>query len=295
MIDALVKLILGALSIMPIYLIASTGEMLSQKSGVYNIGIEGVMAFGAITAIVFYGFVTPNIWSSMIVGFFGGCLFGIMNSYLSIYEKLNQVVVGFGLWFLGIGIAAFIYTLYLSGSPPTENFGKILFSLDPIFYISIAIWLALAIVIKKTGWGLRINAVGEDPMAADSVGIQVDRVRLACVVVGCGLMGLAGAYLFINFMQGYRTMVAGYGWISFVLVMFAKWNVNYLLPGAFLFSIVGGLQLRLQAVGISFLPEEFMSVLPHIVVILVLVISAFFGAGKVIPSALGEPFERTEK
>lgn len=284
--------IVAILSMLPIYILGTNGELLSQLSGVYNIGIEGVMAFGAITAILSYNFVAPNLWISMLVGALGGVVFGLLNSILSIHFKLDQIVVGFGLWFFGIGLAGFIQTTLLGGAPPIERFSAVLFDLDPMFYLSIVIGIILWIVISKTSLGLTIRAVGENPRAADSLGINVDKVRWFCVLIGCALVGMSGAYLYMNYLQGFRTMVSGFGWMCFALVMFARWRVLNTFVGATVFSAIIGIQSRMQVAGIIIIPVEFLSVLPHIAVIIVLVaacVTAKFGKSA-MPSSLGTPY-----
>jgi simple sugar transport system permease protein len=286
------NMITAILAMMPVFLIGTVGELISQKSGVYNIGIEGVMAFGAITAILSYHFVLPDLWLSLAVGFFGGAAFGVLNSLLSINLKLDQVVVGFGLWFLGVGLSGFIHTTFLSGKPPVELFPRVLFSLDPVFYLSIGIWAMTWIVFSKTSAGLRIKAVGEYPKGADVVGINVFRTRWICVMVGCGLIGVAGAYLFMNFVQGFRTMVSGFGWMCFALVMFSRWRTPYTLLGAALFTAINGVQTRLQVSGIIILPLEFMNVLAYIAVIIGLVFTMATGGRGAMPASLYVPYER---
>ena len=284
--------VIAILVMMPVYLIGTIGELISQKSGVYNIGIEGVMAIGAISAILSYNFVAANLWLSLAVGFLGGGLMGVLNSFLSIKLKLDQVVAGFGIWFFGIGVAGFIHTTFLSGRPPVKTFPKLLFSLDPVFYLSIVLWIVVWIIFSRTSTGLRIIAVGENPKAADVAGINVFRTRWLCVIVGCGLIGVAGAYLFMNFVQGFRTMVSGYGWMCFALVMFSRWKVSYTLLGAAIFTSINGIQARLQAMGIIFIPLEFMNVLGYIAVIIGLVITMAFGGRGAMPSSLYIPYER---
>lgn len=280
------------LTMMPVFLIGTIGELISQKSGVYNIGIEGVMAFGAISAILSYNFIEASLLLSLIVGFMGGGIMGIINAFLSVKLKLDQVIVGFGIWFFGVGVAGFIHTTFLSRRPPVETFKPILFSLDAVFYFSIALWILVWIIFARTSIGLRVTAVGENPQSADVAGINVFKTRWVCVIIGCGLIGVAGAYLFMNFVQGFRTMVAGYGWMCFALVMFSKWKVSYTLLGAAIFTGINGIQARLQASGIIFLPLEFMNVLAYIAVILGLIITMAFGGRAAMPASLYIPYER---
>jgi general nucleoside transport system permease protein len=284
--------VISVLAMMPVFLIGTIGELISQKSGVYNIGIEGVMAFGAITGILSYNFIAANLLLSMIVGFLGGSLFGVINSFLSINLKLDQVVVGFGLWFLGVGLAGFIHTTFLAGRPPVQMFPKVLFSLDVVFYLSIALWVIVWVIFSSTSIGLRIKAVGEHPKSADVAGINVFRTRWVCVIVGCGLIGVAGAYLFMNFVQEFRTMVSGYGWMCFALVMFSRWKVPYTLVGTAIFTGINGIETRLQVSGVFIMPFQFMSVLAYVAVIVGLVITMATGGRGAMPSSLYVPYER---
>lgn len=288
----MINTVIAILAMMPVFLIGTIGELISQKSGVYNIGIEGVMAFGAISAIVSYHFIAANLLVSMIFGFLGGSVFGIVNSILSINLKLDQVVIGFGLWFLGIGLAGFIHTTFLAGRTPVEMFPKLMFSLDIVFYLSIALWAFTWLVFSTTSIGLRIQAVGEHPKSADVAGIDVYRTRWACVTVGCGLIGVAGAYLFMNFVQEFRTMVSGFGWMCFALVMFSRWKVPYTLLGTAIFTTINVVQTRLQVLGIVIMPFEFMNVLAYVAVIAGLVITMATGGKGAMPASLYVPYER---
>ncbi len=284
--------VISILAMMPVFLIGTIGELVSQKSGVYNIGIEGVMAFGAITGILSYHFILANLWLSLLVGALGGALMGVLNASLSINLKLDQVVVGFGIWFLGVGLAGFIHTTFLAGTPPVDTFPKVLLSLDAVFYLSIALWIAAWVVFSKTSLGLRIIAVGEQPKAADVAGINVFRTRWMSVLVGCALIGVAGTYLFMNFVQEFRTMVSGFGWMCFALVMFSRWRVPYTLVGTALFTSINAIQTRLQASGMVFMPLEFMSVLAYVAVIVGLVITMATGGRGAMPASLYVPYER---
>jgi ABC-type uncharacterized transport system permease subunit len=286
------NVVVSILAMMPVFLIGTIGELISQKSGVYNIGIEGVMSFGAIAAILSYNFIAANLWLSLFVGFLGGAVFGIVNSFLSVNLKLDQVVSGFGLWFLGVGLAGFIHTTFLAGRPSVEMFPKVLFSLDAVFYLSIGLWAAAWVVFSSTSIGLRIRAVGEHPKSADVAGINVFRTRWVCVTIGCGLIGIAGAYLFMNFVQEFRTMVSGYGWMCFALVMFSRWKVQYTLLGTALFTAINGIQTRLQVNGIVIMPFEFMNVLAYFAVIVGLVITMATRGKGAMPASLYVPYER---
>jgi len=280
------------LAMMPVFLLGTMGELISQKSGVYNIGIEGVMAFGGISALLCQGFLSTNPLISLGVGFLGGALFGIINSFLSIRLRLNQVIAGYCLWFVGVGIAGFVNATLLPGVRPVVTFPRILRSLDMVFFVSLAVWLVIWVVMSKSRFGLRVRAVGESPKAADVAGIDVFRIRWICVTLGCGLIGCAGSYLFTDIVQGFRSMVTGYGWVCFALVMFARWKVPYVLLGAAIFTAINGIQTRLQVAGVIFLPTQFMNVLPYVAVIIGLVITKATGGKGAMPSSLDIPYQR---
>jgi simple sugar transport system permease protein len=275
----------------PIFLLPSLGELLGQKSGVYNIGIEGVMAFGAIMGVLGC-FFFRNFWCAMIFGFIGGIILGALNSFLSIHLKLNQVIVGFGIWFLGTGLAGLLYM----GTPvkgfTTQRLSPIFLSLDIIFYISIIIFIAFHIIFSYTKQGLIIRAVGIDPRAADVAGINIYKVRWVCTTIGAGLVGFGGAYFAVNFFQGFtQVMVSGYGWIAFAIVIVGRWIPWNVLLSSFLFATMSGLQMRFQIAG-WILPAQIANVLPHLSMIVALSLIMAFGGRLFVPESLGSPYER---
>jgi len=292
MIDTLLYFVEAVLTMLPVFLIASVGELFSQRSGVFNVGIEGVMGLGGAIGVISYFLISTNLWICLLIGAMAGVVLGLLNSILSIRLKFSQIIVGFGIWFFGLGFGGFLNSALISGAPPTEKFDPILLDLDPIFYLSIVVWVLAYIILNKTGAGLKILAVGENARAADSAGINVDRARTICVLIGCGLIGLSGAYLFINFLQGFRTFVVGYGWMSLALVMASRWKSSNILPLALLFSAASVLGIRLQLEGV-FLPTQFLNVVPHILVVVVLSISMYWGGRRVVPAELGVPYEKT--
>ena len=262
---------------LPVFLLPSLGELLGEKSGVYDIGIEGVMAFGALSGVVGYMLLYQSHLAAMIFGFLGGIAFGLLNSLLSVRFKLNQIIVGFGIWFFGTGLSGLVYTATAVKNVVSDRFAPIFLSFDIIFYLSIAIFIGFYVMFAYTRQGMIIKAVGMNPRAADAAGINVDKVRWICTTIGAGLVGFGGAYFAISFFQGFtQVAVAGYGFIAFAIVIFGRWRPSNVLLGAVLFATISGLQTRGQVIGIA-VPSEFMNVLPHISVIIALTLIMALG------------------
>lgn len=289
----LIEPISAVLSYFPIIGLAALGGLLSQKSGVYNIAIEGTMAFGTFSGIFAY-FHWQSLWISLLFGFFCGAVFGVLLSVLSVRYKLNQIVIGFAIWFLAEGLAGFLYfVLVPMGFSVPERFGDIFLSLDPIFYLTIGLFVFFFIFFRWTKQGLAVTVAGESPEVADAAGINVYRIRWICNIIGAGLMGVAGSYLAVHILQGFTyKMIAGYGWVAFAVIMFGRWSPTGVLLGSIFFSSLIGIQTRLQVAGIIFIPPEFMVVLPHIGVIIALTLVGILGKKSGMPSALGIPYER---
>ncbi|MBA7623158.1 hypothetical protein ES703_30551 [subsurface metagenome] len=289
----LIEPISAVLSFFPIIGLAALGGLLSQKSGVYNIAIEGIMAFGTFSGIFAY-FYWQSLWLSLLFGFFCGTIFGALLSILSVRFKLNQIVIGFAIWFLAEGLAGFLYFVLVPGGVKVpERFGDIFLSLDPIFYLTIGLFMFFFIFFRWTKQGLAVKVAGESPEVADAAGINVYKIRWICNLIGAGLMGVAGSYLAVHILQGFTyQMVAGYGWVAFAIIMFGRWSPIGVLLSSLLFASLIGIQTRLQVAGIIFIPPEFMVVLPHIAVIIALTLVGIFGKKSGMPSALGVPYER---
>lgn len=283
--------LVAVLQMSPVFSVAAFGQLLSQRSGVYNLGIEGIMAASAVFA-VFGAYLGLGSWLLLFVGFVVGTLFGMLLSVLSVRLKLDQIVVGLGLWLVGLGLAGSIYTVVLAPvKVKVQPIGAVLFGLDSMFFLSLALFAFLMIFFSRTKWGLIVTAVGENPRVADSAGINVERVRAICNTVGAGLMGLAGAYLAVDVLQGFTyTIVAGYGWIAFALVIFGRWKPSYVFLGSLLFVSVTALSTRMSIIGIRFLPPNYVVILPHIAVLVVLTVAMKFARETGMPAALGRPY-----
>jgi simple sugar transport system permease protein len=305
-IDLIVNLVFSTLNILPIYLIAALGGYLSQRVGVYDISMEGNMTLGAVLGIIGY-FLAESPWMGLLLGFCGGLVFGLILATLSVKFNLNQIVIGFGLWFVGLGFSSFFYKLYVPFEQSTKGFppvGRIFgldggltgpqrfLELDIMFYLSLILLLAISFVMYRTRLGLYMRSIGENPAATDAAGIKLFTIKFLTVTVGAGLVGMAGAYLAVDFLQGFTLgMVAGRGWIAFSIIIFARWIPSHILWGCLLFAGINGLQIRLQTIGVT-LPSELLTALPYIATLVALIIIMSQTGKTRMPSALGMPYFR---
>lgn len=284
-------------------LLAATGELVVEKSGVLNLGVEGMMIIGAVcgyavavnTGSPFWGFVGAA---------FGGAALSLIFGVLTQYLMSNQVATGLALTLFGLGLSALIGTEYLLLRPPPVadlNFGpladipavgRILFQHDLMVYFSLALVVAVWAFLKYTRAGLILRAVGEGHDAAHALGYKVIHVRLMAIAFGGACAGLGGAYLsLIRVPQWTEGMTAGAGWIALAIVVFASWKPFWILVGAYLFGGVTVLQLNLQAAGLA-VPVEYLSMSPYLITILVLVIMSSGRAKAALnaPKDLGRTF-----
>ncbi len=281
-------------------LFAAIGELVVEKSGVLNLGVEGMMIFGAIT-----GFATAVETGSPILGIMGGAVGGALISMifgiLTQYFLTNQVATGLGLTMFGLGIAALIGQPYSGIKPPTFPAIEIGFlsakpiSLDLLAPVSILLVVAVAWFITRTRAGLVLRAVGENHDAAHALGYNVTRIRLLAIAFGGACAGVGGAYLsLIRVPQWTEGMTAGAGWIALAIVVFASWRPWWCVLGAYLFGGVTILQLNLQALGIA-IQSQYLSMTPYIVTIIVLVIISAdkLKASLNAPASLGRVFHKS--
>jgi simple sugar transport system permease protein len=284
------------------YLFASIGEAYSQRSGVLNLGVEGQMLLGAFFAF-YIAKLTDNLWLGVLAGMGVGALMGLAMAFVTINLHAKQGISGIGFYLFGLGMSNLLFQLLVgtvetvSGFPRIEIpllstipwIGNIFFNQNILVYIAFLLVPVSSYVLNKTTLGLKIRAVGQNPEAADSLGVSVARVRYFTVVFGGTMAGLAGASLSIALLNVFQQgMTAGQGFIAVALVYFGAWRPWGVLAGALLFSLVNGLQLWIQVLGIPIAPE-FAVMMPYILTILVLTLSV----SKVrAPAALTKPFER---
>ncbi|WP_299968393.1 ABC transporter permease [uncultured Roseobacter sp.] len=264
-------------------LLAATGELVVERAGVLNLGVEGMMIVGAIC-----GFAAAVESASPLVGFAaaaaGGAVLSLLFALLTQLTLANQVASGLALTLFGLGLSALLGQGYVGVKPPRMPdvdfgplaeiplLGPVLFSHDPILYIGILLVAAVWAVLKFTRAGLILRAVGENHDAAHALGYKVVRIRTLAIMFGGALAGLGGAYIsLIRVPQWTEGMTAGVGWIALALVVFASWKPWRVLLGAYLFGGIAQLQLNLQGAGVA-IPVEYLAMSPYIITIVVLVV-----------------------
>lgn len=275
-----------------IFTFAALGELIGQRSGILNVGIEGVMLFGATL-----GFIAAQTSGSYAIGFLVaiaiGALLGLLHGFFSITLGGDQVVSGMGIWIMGFGLTTYI------GNPYTGPLGMeripTLFGLSPFFYLGVALVVVTWFVLTKTSLGLRIRSVGENPAVAEVSGVNVTRTRYLCVVTGGMLMGLAGAIYSLDYNPVWNyNFLMGWGFIALALVFFSMWNPLILLAGSLLFGTLWQLSLNPQLVLPGVFSRYIWRMVPFFITLGVLLLMATkwfrtrWGAAK--PEALGQPY-----
>jgi len=290
-------------------LYATIGEIFTERSGILNLGLEGMMLMGAAS-----GFIvaknTEAVWAGLVAAMIVGGLLALIHAFLTITLRANQVVCGLALTIFGTGLANFLGRSYVGLIGPKfvgislpvlgdiPVLGEALFRQDILVY---AIYLLVPLAwlyLYKTRPGLHLRAVGENPQAADALGVNVAGLRYLYTILGGMLVGLGGAHLSLAYTPGWTEgLTAGRGWIAIALVIFATWSPARAVVGAILFGGINAVQFRMQAAGTN-IPAPFLNMLPYIATIVVLVIITWWEAfSKRIgaPAALGLAYVREEK
>jgi ABC-type uncharacterized transport system permease subunit len=285
------------------YLFAAIGETLGQRSGVLNLGVEGQMLMGAFMAF-YVTLNTGSLWLAMLAAAGIGAVMGLAMAYVSIDLQAEQGISGIGFYLFGLGMSTLLFQMLVgtvetvSGFPPIHIpvlsdipvIGEIFFRQNILVYIAFALVPIAQFVLMKTTLGLKIRAAGENPAAADSLGVSVRLVRYITVTLGGLLSGVAGASMSIGTLNVFQqNMTSGLGFIAVALVYFGGWRPLGVLLGALLFSMVSALQLRLQLIPAWPIPSDLMVMTPYIVTIIALVLTMQRVRS---PSALTKPFER---
>lgn len=286
------------------YLFAAIGEAFAQTSGVLNLGVDGIMLVGAFAAF-YVTLQTGNVWLGVLAAMIVGLLMGLLMSLISITFKAKQGISGIGLYMFGLGLSSTLFKVLVGTVIIVEGFQTIKIPLlgdipiigEIFFRNSLPVYAAFLLMplawwfLEKTTWGLKIKAVGHNPAAADSLGINVDRVRYFSVCFGSVLAGLAGASLSIALVNLFQeNMTAGMGFIAIALVYFGAWNPLTIMAGALFFSTVNAFQLWMQVLGVP-IPYNIALMLPYLLTIAALVVAT----NRVRkPAALTKPFERGE-
>ncbi len=291
------------------YLFAALGETFSQRAGVLNLGTEGIMLMGAFFG--FYAtFVTGNPWLGVSAAAFVGILMGLFMSVVSITFQAEQGISGIGLSLFGLGVSSLLFKTMLGTVEGVQGFkelkfclsssfcladipilGNIFFSHSVLTYIAFLLVPIATYILKKTTWGLKVRAVGQNPEAADSLGVSVIKTRYAAVMLGSALAGIAGASLSISLLGIFQeNMTNGIGFIAVALVYFGGWTPVGVMLGALLFSSVNALQLWVQVLNLP-IPSDVAVMLPYLLTIVALAIPF---RRTLQPAALTKPYERGE-
>jgi ABC-type uncharacterized transport system permease subunit len=295
-------IILAVLAASTPLLIAATGELVTERAGVLNLGVEGMMIVGA--ACGFGGtWLSGSTIIGALCGIVAGTLLSLIFAMMTLGLAVNQVATGLALTILGIGLSGLIGAgfvgeristaphLYIPGLTDIPLVGRILFGEDAFVYLSLALVIGVWLFLYRTRVGLVLRACGDNHVSAHALGYPVLRIRTLAVMFGGACAGLAGAYLPLAYTPFFIPgMTAGRGWIALALVVFASWRPGRLVIGAYLFGAVTILQLHAQGAGIG-IPSQFMSSLPYLATVIVLVlISRARTGGSTAPAALGTVF-----
>lgn len=286
------------------YLFAALGETFVQRSGVLNQGVDGIMLMGAFFAFyeVFQGY---NLWLGVLAALISGVLMGLLMAIVSVTMQGEQRISGIGLYLFGRGLSSLLFKTLIGSVEGVSGFAKmslpflsalpgigyIFFDHNILVYISYLLVPVTWLLINRTTFGLQIRAVGHNPEAADALGVNVNAIRYATLMIGGGLAGVAGASLSIGQLNIFQeNMTNGIGFIAVALVYFGNWRAVGVLGGALLFSLVNALQLWVQVLDIS-IPLDLVVMMPYILTICVLI----FTVQKVQrPAVLAKPYERGE-
>jgi simple sugar transport system permease protein len=283
---------------------AGVGELVTEKSGVLNLGVEGMMLMGAVT-----GYAVTTIagspWLGLVAGMAAGIVMSLLFGFLVLTMLANQVATGLSLTIFGVGLSAYVGKPYTSaatsatiaawpipGLSQLPVVGQAFFSLTPVDYLAFIMFAVVGWFLYRTRAGLVLRSVGESPQVAHSVGFPVIGVRYGATAFGGAMAGLAGSYYSVVQLHLWQEQItAGRGWIALALVVFATWRPGRLLIGALLFGAVTGAQFYAQAVGVP-VPTQFLAMLPYVATIVVLVlISRNPNTIRLnAPASLGKPF-----
>jgi ABC-type uncharacterized transport system permease subunit len=295
-------IILAVLAASTPLLIAATGELVTERAGVLNLGVEGMMIVGA--ACGFGGaWLTGSVFLGALCGILAGTLLSLVFALMTLGLAVNQVATGLALTILGIGVSGLIGAgfvgeritpaphLYIPGLTDIPFVGRILFGEDGFVYFSILLIIGVSMFLYRTRAGLILRATGDNHVSAHALGYPVLKIRMFAVMFGGACAGLAGAYLPLAYTPFFIPgMTAGRGWIALALVVFSSWLPSRLVIGAYLFGAVTILQLHAQGWGVG-VPSQLMSAMPYLATVIVLVlISRARTGGSTAPAALGTVF-----
>ncbi len=284
-------------------LLGTLGEVITERAGILNLGVEGMMSVGAVTGFI-VTFTTGNPWLGMIAAIVAGALISLVHSFVTISLRANQVVSGLALTMLGLGLSGLWGKPYIGRPLPVKMdhvsipvlsdipiLGSVLFSQDPYFYLSVLLGILVWFFMKHTKVGITVRSVGENPKAAETLGINVILVKYLSIMAGGAFAGMAGAHLSTAYSKSWiEGMTSGRGWIVIALTIFSLWEPSKAFLGAYVFGGIFVLQYVLQPLGIS---PNLLAMLPYLTTLGVLL---FYGMSKTgkrkmsSPATLGEAY-----
>ena len=285
------------------------GELICERAGVLNLGIEGIMTMGAMVAWMWV-YQGGDLWTAVLVAAIFGALFGLLHSGFSVYLGVSQHVTGIGITLLASALSYFAFRMLLPDvtTPPKIDpfkpypvpglsqlpfLGEVLFTQSPLTYLAFLLVPVVGYGLYRTPLGLALRMVGENPMAVEAQGIDVHRLRTAAVMLGSAFMAVGGAFLTISVFDAfYIGMINGRGWICIALVIFASWRPGKALLGALLFAAFEALQIRVQQSASAFIPYQFFLMMPYVLSILAMIVMSRRAA---YPKALLVPFRKGER
>ena len=286
--------------------IAALGELITEKSGILNLGVEGMISVGAVSGFM-VAVNTGNLFLSVLIGIFSAALFSSLHAFVTVILKQDQTVSGLILTILGLSLSALMGKKYVGKKLPVKieslididepsNIYEVLISQNYIFYLAIFLMVAISFILKKTMFGRRLEAVGEDSRAADSMGLNVNKTQFIATCVGGGFSGLAGVYLTLSYVPYWTdNMTSGRGWIALALVIFGGWKPYRTAIGAVLFGFLEALVPRLQTYGFELSPY-LVKITPYAITIIILVVLTIYKGGRTgAPNNIGIPFFRENR
>jgi len=309
MMTLICSIVAGAIAASASIIYASLGETISQRSGVMNLGLEGVMLVGAIVGYC-TATATHSLGLSVLATLFAGALLGLLFAFLTVTMRANQAVCGLAMVMFGTGLSGMMGKS-VSGAATFTGFSKISLPLlgnipilGPIFFNQCVLVYALYILVPLATWwmfrtrtGMRLRALGENPAALDAMGMNVFAARYIYVIIGMAIVAMGGAYITLAYTTAWtEEMTSGKGWIAAAIVVFALWNPAKAALGSILFGLIEIVDLRLQSMGIP-IPSYFLSMLPYIATVIVLIVSTgnFGKRYNRMPAAIAVPYDRESR
>jgi ABC-type uncharacterized transport system permease subunit len=306
--DFIISALVTVVGVTTPILLAATGELVVEKSGVLNLGVEGMMLIGAVTGFAATFVFGPDLgdfapWFGVLSAALAGAAASMLFAVLALTLGSNQVATGLALTIFGIGLSSLFGAGYVGMViPPFDSLfpewlagdpiGRVVFGYSPLVYFALFMVFAVGWFLNRTRAGLVLRAVGENDISAHSIGYPVIAIRYGAIAFGGALAGIGGAYFSMVITPMWaEQMTAGRGWIALALVVFSGWRAGRLLAGAYFFGVLMTLELYAKASGFSFLPSQFWASMPYIMAIAVLaVISARGVTGSEAPACLGRTF-----